>query len=115
MSTSASFLEYVLSDVLGHRPNISYKSMFGAYGIYQDGIIFALIAYDALYFKVGPSNLSDFEDAGCKPFVYEGKGKPIQMSYWTVPETVMEDHYEILDWVAKAVQASLASNKKNKK
>jgi len=45
------FVTYVIEDVLGDIPGITSRAMFGGYGIYRDGIIFSLIAFNQLYFK----------------------------------------------------------------
>lgn len=109
----SEFLEYILNDVLGHVTELSSKSMFGGYGIYQKGIIFALIAYDQLYFKVGTSNQSDYVEMGSKPFTYQRKNHlKTTMSYWLVPEEIMDNKDEIVKWVDKSVQASKSSRKK---
>jgi len=106
------FLTYILEDVLGDISDITSRAMFGGYDIYKDGIIFALIAYDQLYFKVGESNRADYEAMDSEPFVYQqGKHKKTTMSYWYVPEEVMQDKDRIKEWVDKSVAVSRASKK----
>lgn len=101
------YLVYVLNDVLGHIPGITSRAMFGGYGIYKDGSIFALIAYDQLYFKVGESNKGDYTSRESEPFVYkQGGHKKTTMSYWLVPEEILHDKDEICIWVDKAVVVS---------
>ncbi|CAN5134547.1 hypothetical protein BH09PAT2_BH09PAT2_10610 [soil metagenome] len=108
-----SFVDYILQDVLSHIPGISSRAMFGGHGIYKDGVIFGLIANDVLYFKVGESNISDYEKAGSQPFTYSKKdGKATAMSYWGLPESVFEKKEELNEWVQKAVHASIESKKK---
>lgn len=88
--------------------------MFGGYGIYKDEIIFALIAYDVLYFKVDATNKADYEQKGSKPFTYsQGKHKATTMSYWEVPSDILEDKEELKKWMMKAVDVSI--NARNKK
>ena len=107
-----SFLNYVLEDVLGHIPNISAKSMFGGYGIYRDGTIFAIIAYDQLYFKVGGINIDDYKSRGSEPFVYErGNHKKKTMSYWLVPNDILDNRDEIIEWVEKEIKVSKQKNR----
>ena len=109
--SSKEFAEYCM-ELLEPTGGCSLKRMFGGYGIFRGGVMFALIADDVLYFKVGPSNLSDYEDAGSEPFTYTGKNKPIQMSYWTVPEDVMEDPMDMREWALKANDVALKAKKK---
>ena len=81
--------------------------MFGGHGIYKDGIIFAIIAYDELFFKVGDLNRADYESRESHPFIYEGgKHKQTNMGYWSVPEEIMNDQELVSEWVDKAVQVS---------
>jgi DNA transformation protein and related proteins len=69
-----------------------------------------------LYFKVDDTTKPDYEDHGSSPFVYEmPNGKEMAMSYWQLPEEVMEDSQELEQWVAKAVEASLRSKAKKKR
>lgn len=113
MKKQNEYLTYILNDVLGHIAGITYRAMFGGYGIYKDGIIFAIFAYDQLYFKVGESNIKDYQVKSSHPFVYERKGKKqTTMSYWLVPEEVLSDKEEISEWVNKAVKISRLNRKK---
>ena len=110
------FLTYVLEDVLGHIQGITSRAMFGGYGIYREGIIFAIIAENQLFFKVGDSNISDYEEMKSHPFVYEhGKHRKTTMSYWLVPDEILNDKTKTLEWVEKAVVASKASKRPKKK
>lgn len=106
MRTTEEFHRFVMDDILGHIKSVTSKPMFGGYGIYKEGIIFAIIAHGALYFKVDEINRSDFEESGSKPFVYRGKGRPVAMSYFELPAEIMEDKKRIREWVDKALIAS---------
>lgn len=90
---------------------VTARSMFGGYGLYADGIMFALIAYATLYFKVDDDNLVDYLEAGMGPFLYERHGKTIQMSYYQLPETVLEEPVALLNWIEKAQTAARRSKK----
>ena len=111
---SREFCNYVL-DTLSDIDGISSRSLFGGHGLYKGGVMFALIADDVLFYKVGPQNQTDFEDAGSEPFNYSGKNKPIQMSYWRVPEEVFEDSDAIGEWTLKASEVALKAKKRPKR
>jgi DNA transformation protein len=101
-----SFVEYV-QDLLGDVGPIQSRRMFGGYGVYFRGRMFALIAYDQLYMKVDPHLQAEYEDAGSEPFVYESPGrKPIQMSYWRMPEDAMEQPVLAAEWARKSIEAA---------
>lgn len=81
--------------------------MFGGYGFYKDGIFFAIIIDNILYFKVDGQNQSAYETHDSKPFSYEGKNKKmVTMSYWEVPVDILENHEQLPLWVNAAVQAA---------
>jgi len=108
------FAEYVLGDVLGDIPGVTSRKMFGGWGIYKDGTFFALIADGGLYFKVDDSTRKNYEALGSKPFVYDSRGKKVTMSYWLLPEEIIEDKDVLFEWVEKSVAAG-RNNKKTKK
>lgn len=126
MARDDSFHEYVMNEVFVGIDGISSRPMFGGFGIYKqslrpsnkssglsEGVLFALIADGELYFKVGESNEADYEKMGSKPFIYTGhKGKDVTMSYWLLPEDIMENKDELEKWIEKSVAASNKSKKK---
>jgi DNA transformation protein and related proteins len=79
------------------------KRMFGGHGLYID----ELIAFERLYLKVDAPTKAAFEAAGCEPFVYDGKDKPMTMSYWTVPAEAMESPHLMEPWARQAIAAAL--------
>jgi len=87
--------------------NITYRSMFGGYGLYFDGIIFALVADKQLYLKVDDSNRKYFEDYGCSPFEYVSKGKQMKMSYYLIPDEVFDDCDKLYEWSLRSYNISL--------
>ena len=110
MAASDGFTE-LLQDLLAPLGAISIRRMFGGAGVYCNGTMFGLIDDDALYLKVDDTNRPDFQAEDLRPFVYDGKGKPIEMSYWRAPERLLDDPDEMLDWARKAVAVSLRARK----
>ena len=51
MASKPEFVEYI-ADQLSDAGSITYRKMFGEYGLYCDGKIFALICEDELFIKV---------------------------------------------------------------
>ena len=105
-----SFKDYVL-DQLRAVGGTGARAMFGGFGIYKGGVMFGLIASDELFLKVDDTNRPDYEARQCKPFVYEGKNKPISMSYWRIPDDVLEDPDELKAWAMKAYDVALKNKK----
>ena len=88
------------------------RAMFGGHGIFHEDLMFALIAWDRLYFKVDGETKGRFAAAGGEPFVYQGKHKPVEMSYWALPGDGLGDPAELLDWAALALAAARRARSK---
>ncbi len=95
-----------LRDLFAPLGTIRARRMFGGYGLYCDERFFALIAEQRLYLKVDALSEADFRQAGCEPFVYLGKGKPVALSYWSVPDEAMDDADAMLPWARRALGAA---------
>ncbi len=110
---NTEFKDYVLQELMGDIAGITCRPMFGGYGFYKDGIFFGMIANDVLYFKVDDINKSKYTESGSKPFVYVSpKGKEMIMSYYEVPESVMDNKNLFKEWINDAVEAGVRSKKK---
>lgn len=107
MMKDKSFHDYIIYDLLGDVPDITSQAMFGGWAIYKKGIIFGIITAGELYFKVDEENRPEFERMESHPFVYsKNDGKPITMSYWFVPEDIMEDKEKFYNLIEKSVNVS---------
>ena len=113
----ARFVDHVV-DMLG-PVGATARRMFGGHGIFLDGLMFALIADDRLYFKADDDNRAIFEDAGSEPFTYMRRGKPASLSYWSAPDDALEDPTELRGWaehgIASARRAAAAKKRKPKR
>lgn len=70
MASKIEFVEYV-ADQLREAGAITYKKMFGEYGVYCDGKIFALICDDRLFIKITEAGRRRWPDLPELP-PYEG-------------------------------------------
>lgn len=87
------------------RRAITHRAMFGGVGIYADGLFFAIIADETLYFKVDDTNRPDFEARGMGPFLpYGDPARPMQ--YYQVPADLLEAPEELEPWVDRAVEVA---------
>jgi DNA transformation protein len=110
MARSSEFVEFVLES-LQPLGGVSARRMFGGWGIYKDGVMFALIAYDTLYFKVDDGNRQAYEAASLPHFTYTDKGKPIRMPYREAPPEGFDDHDILCAWARDAYAAALRTRK----
>lgn len=106
MAISEEYRQFV-QEQLCSLGTVVIKRMFGGAGVYAEDVMFALIADETLYFKTDKQTEPDFEAAGSEPFVYEGKGKSVRMSYWRAPDTVFDDAEEMAYWARKAINTAL--------
>ncbi|RVP30921.1 TfoX/Sxy family protein [Sinorhizobium meliloti] len=87
------------------------RRMFGGKGIYFDGIILALEVNGEILLKGDAESAPALEEAGARQWAYEGKGKPVKMPYWSIPEPAWDDPDEMARWVRLAYEAALRSKK----
>jgi DNA transformation protein len=102
MAASDGFID-LLRDALSGLGTVSVRRMFGGAGVYADGLIFGLVADDTLYLKADEATKRAFEAEGQGPFVYGGRGKAIAMSYWRIPERLLDDPDEMVGWARTAL------------
>jgi DNA transformation protein and related proteins len=113
MPVGAAFLQYVLEQLERLR-GVTQRRMFGGVGLYCDGVFFAVIDDDTLYFKVDDTTRPDYESRGMKPF-RPYKDKPeVSMTYYTVPADVLDDAEELVVWGRRSVAIAGAPKPRKK-
>jgi len=113
MAISESYHVFVLEQ-LGRVTPVTARSMFGGVGIYAEGVFFALIAEDRLYFKVDDATRPDFERLAMEPF--RPFGDESAMGYYEVPADVVEDVVQLAPWMKRAIDvAARAKHGKSKR
>ena len=110
---SESFTSY-LRDLFSELGPVVLRKMFGGQGLYHDGLIIGLVIGDELYLKTDAATVGAFEQAGGHPFVYQGKGKPVTMSYWLPPAEAMESAQAMHPWAKLAYEAAVRKNSEKK-
>ena len=92
--SAIEFVERLLS--LG---DVTIKKMFGGYGIFEGGTMFALVdSGGELFLKVSDENRVKYEAAGS---VKHGR-----MPYYQIPGSVLDDDGELIAWAKDSVQLS---------
>lgn len=77
---------------------VTSRKMFGGFGVFHEGAMFAIVSKQKLYFKVGPETLPDYVDAGSL------QHKP--MPYYSVPDDVYGNTASLKRWAKKAAQVA---------
>jgi DNA transformation protein len=112
MPVSEEYLAYVI-DQLEYLGPVQSRRMFGGAGLYFEGLFFAIVADDVLYFKVDESNRSDYENESMEAFrPFPDKDKSMVMGYYQVPINVLESKETLKEWAEKAL--SVAERKAGK-
>lgn len=93
-------------ELLAPIGRITARRMFGGAGLYADGLIVGLEVAGNLYLKTDDQTRRAFADAGGEPFVYDGKGQPVTMRYWTAPEEAMDSPDAMRPWARLALEAA---------
>ena len=104
MRVTDEFCAFVLEQLAGVE-SVLARAMFGGVGLYADGVFFGILAADTLYLKVDDSNRGRYEAEGMTAF-QPYSDKPMTMSYYQVPASVLEDRDELTAWVGASVRAA---------
>ena len=111
MAVSDDYRAFVIEQ-LAPAGRITERRMFGGVGLYLDGLFFALIDDDTLYFKTGDSNRRRYQQAESRPFCPDPREPEKTMGYWQVPADVLEDRDELAVWAREAMAVALAAKSK---
>ncbi|MEQ1780655.1 MAG: TfoX/Sxy family protein [Hyphomonadaceae bacterium] len=109
MSLSPGFSDYVL-ELLAGFGRLEAKRMFGGAGLYRDGVMFAILDDDVVYFRVDDALETDLKAQGSVPWSYPMKrdGAVREMGYWRMPETAADDPDEAVAIAKRAFAAAIA-------
>ena len=90
---------------------VTIKRMFGGLGIYARGVIIAIETDGEIFLKADATSAPQFEAAGARQWRYDGKGKPVFMPYWSIPDDAFDDPEVMASWVKLALEAGLRAKK----
>ena len=94
---------------------VEARRLFGGYGLYLDGTIFALVYDGGLYLKADEQTKGAFERLGCGPITYQGgRGQEVALPYWETPKNLLKDGKALCRWARKAYAAGLRFNARKK-
>ena len=113
MPVRNEFVEHVV-EMLKPFGAVTVRRMFGGWGLYRDGVFFALIAGDVLYLKADEESAADFDRQGLEPFVFRKEGEDIATSYRRAPDEALEDPREMTRWAKAAYGAALRKQARKK-
>jgi DNA transformation protein len=106
MVASDSFAEF-LREQLAPMGRVSMRRMFGKTGVFCNGLMFAMVTDDTLFVRVDDHNKAVFKEAESDaPLSYEKKGRTIDLSFWRVPERLLDEPAELVRWAGAALGAA---------
>jgi DNA transformation protein len=106
MVASETFAEF-LREHLAPLGRVTMRRMFGKTGVFCDGVMFAVVTENTLYFRVDDQNQVAFKEASSfPPLNYAKKGSTIDLSFWRAPERLFDDPDELVAWARTALAAA---------
>lgn len=115
MSVDEGLVEWV-AECLEPLGTVTIRKMMGGAVLYCEGIVFALVAEDDLYFKSDATNEGVFEAEGLGKFEFTGKdGKIATMRYRRAPLDVYDDPGAMREWARLGIEAGERAPKKKRR
>lgn len=106
MVASSSFGDFLRAE-LAPLGRITMRRMFGKTGVFCDGLMFAMVADDALYLRVDDHNQGAFAEArSSPPLNYEKGGRTIDLSFWRAPDRLLDEPDDLVAWAWAALGAA---------
>ena len=112
MSVSKDFADYCC-ELLSGVGKPTAKRMFGGFAVYVDDVSIAWLLdlnkdnNAKLFLKASDETRAQYEAAGCQRFVYDMKGVPKSVNYYTAPDDAMESPDAMLPWARLALRCAL--------
>jgi DNA transformation protein len=106
MVASATYTDF-LREQLAPLGRVTMRGMFGKTGVFCDGVMFAVVTENTLYFRVDEQNREAFKEAkSFPPLNYTKQGASIDLSFWRVPERLFDEPDELIEWAQAALAAA---------
>lgn len=86
---------------------ITLKRLFGGVCFAHDGMAFAIMPNEALYFVADEQTRPHYEACGMQCFAYDTKKGRVQVRrYYAVPDEILADSDLLQEWAKRAIQAA---------
>lgn len=110
MSASSDYVEWVV-ELLAPLGAVVARRLFSGYGLFLDGLMFAIVSGDVAWFKVDAENRARFVARGEPPFTCLRKGKPAQLQFFCAPDEAFDSPQTLLPWARSAFEAALRASR----
>jgi DNA transformation protein len=106
MVASPDFAEF-LCEQLAPLGRITLRRMFGKTGVFCGGVMLGMVTDNTLYVRIDEQNRATFREAEAyPPLNYAKKGEMINLAFWRVPDRLMDEPDELVDWARAALAAA---------
>ena len=106
MVASEGFAEF-LREQLTPLGRVTLRRMFGKTGVFCDRLMFGMVTDDTFYVRVDDHNRDLFQEAASAlPLSYEKQGRAIDLSFWRVPERLLDEPDALVAWARAALAAA---------
>ena len=111
MAVDAGLVAWI-EEAMAPLGEVTGRAMMGGRTLYCDGIVFAIIADDALWFKADKASDATWDAAGCDRFTYDRDGDTATMNYRRAPDDCHDDADDLRRWAALALEAGTRARAK---
>lgn len=92
-----------LRDDLAPLGDVTVKKMFGGFGVFESGVMFALVDRDGTPFlRAVAATEARYIEAGSNKH---------GMPYWSIPDRVLADDGLLLEWAGEALEVARAAKR----
>ena len=107
-----SFHDFV-KELFAGVGSVQIKRMFGGAGGYADGVMFLVLGNDTIHIKVDEALKAELREQGSGPFEWTPQngpraGETIDLGYWRLPDSALDDPDEAALWGRKALKIAKA-------
>ncbi len=104
------FHEFVHELFAGLGP-VTIRRMFGGAGVFQEGVMFALLADDQIFLKADVALRADLMAEGAAPFLWTrpSDGRVTDLGYVGLPSAALDDPDEACEWARRAQAVAFAA------
>lgn len=112
MAESAADMAFARDLLAGLGP-VETRRMFGGVGLYAGKVMFGLIDDGRIYLKTDAALRAALAAAGAESWLYTERkgpmaGVPQETSYWSLPDSAIDDPDEAVAWARRALAVAEA-------
>ena len=104
MTVTNHFLLHAVES-MSHVAPVSFRRIFNGYGIYHQGVQFAIVINDRLYFRADDYSRSLYIAKHMTPFLPSAIGVS-ESNFFQLPDEVLAQPAELIFWMRIAVEAA---------